>query len=78
MSFADTRYKVNKRTAATVTFYNPAAANAFARDQNAGVNCTATSAWMAGESSFGITASTPAGSGVTNRVAVHWSADSEL
>ena len=78
MSFCDTRYKVNKRNAATVTFYNPAAANAFARDQNAGVNCTATSAWIAGESSFGITASTGAGSGVTNRVAVHWSADSEL
>jgi hypothetical protein len=78
MSFGDTRYKVNKRTAATVTFYNPAAANAFARDQNAGVNCTATSAWMAGESSFAISASTGAGSGVTNRVAVHWSADSEL
>ena len=78
MSFSDTRYKINKRTASTVTFYNPAAANAFARDQNAGVNCTATSAWMAGESSFAITASTPVGSGVTNRVAVHWSADSEL
>ena len=78
MTFSDTRYKINKRTASTVTFYNPAAANAFARDQNAGVNCTATSAWMAGESSFGITATTPAGSGVTNRVAVHWSADSEL
>ena len=78
MSFGDTRYKVNKRNAATVTFYNPAAANAFARDQNAGVNCTATSAWVAGESSFAITASTPAGSGVTNRIAVHWSADSEL
>jgi hypothetical protein len=78
MSFGETRYKVNKRNAATVTFYNPAAANAFARDQNANVNCTATSAWMAGESSFGITASTGSGSGVTNRVAVHWSADSEL
>jgi len=78
MAFGDTRYKVNKRTAATVTFYNPAAANAFARDQNAGVNCTATSAWMAGESSFAISASTPAGSGATNRIAVHWSADSEL
>ena len=78
MSFADTRYKVNKRNAATVTFYNPAAANAFARDQNAGVNCTATSAWVAGESSFAITATTPVGSSATNRVAVHWSADSEL
>ena len=78
MSFADTRYKVYKRTAATVTFYNPSAANAFARDINAGVNCTATSAWMAGESAFGISASTPAGSGATNRIAVHWSADSEL
>jgi len=78
MSFGDTRYKVNKRTAATVTFYNPAAANQFARDQNAGVNCTATSAWMAGESSFAITASTPVGSGATNRIGVHWSADSEL
>jgi len=78
MTFGDTRYKVNKRNAATVTFYNPVAANAFARDQNGGVNCTATSAWMAGESAFGISASTGAGSGVTNRIAVHWSADSEL
>jgi hypothetical protein len=78
MAFADTRYKVNKRNAATVTFYNPAAANAFARDQNAGVDCTATGVWMAGESSFGITASTPVGSGATNRIAVHWSASSEL
>jgi hypothetical protein len=78
MSFGDTRYKVNKRNAATVTFYNPAAANAFARDQNASVNCTATSAWVTGESSFAISASTGSGSGVTNRVAVHWSADSEL
>jgi len=78
MTFGDTRYKVNKRNAATVTFYNPVAANAFARDQNGGVNCTATSAWMAGESAFGISASTPAGSGATNRIAVHWSADSEL
>ena len=78
MSFGDTRYKVNKRTAATVTFYNPAAANAFGRDQNAGVNCTATSAWMAGESSFAITASTGSGSGITNRIGVHWSADAEL
>jgi len=78
MTFGDTRYKVYKRNAATVTFYNPVAANAFARDQNGGVNCTATSAWMAGESAFGISASTGAGSGATNRIAVHWSADSEL
>ena len=78
MSFSETRYKVTKRNAATLTFYNPAAANAFARDQNAGVDCTATSAWMAGESSFAIIASTGVGSGVTNRVAVHWSANSEL
>jgi hypothetical protein len=78
MAFGDTRFKINKRTAATLTFYNPAAANAFARDQNAGVDCTATSAWMAGESSFAISASTGVGSGVTNRIAVHWSASSEL
>ena len=78
MAFGDTRFKINKRTAATLTFYNPAAANAFARDQNAGVDCTATSAWMAGESSFAISASTGIGSGATNRIAVHWSASSEL
>ena len=78
MNFSETRYKVTKRNAATLTFYNPAAANAFARDQNAGVDCTATSVWMAGESSFAIAASTGVGSGVTNRVAVHWSANSEL
>ena len=78
MTFADTRYKVNKRTASTVTFYNPSAANAFARDQNANVDCTATSAWTAGESSFGISASTPVGSAAGNRIAVHWSASSEL
>jgi len=78
MSFGDTRYKVNKRNAATVTFYNPAAANAFARDQNASVNCTATSAWVIGESSFAVSASTGSGSGITNRIGVHWSADSEL
>jgi len=78
MSFGDTRYKVNKRNAATVTFYNPAAANAFARDQNASVSCTATSAWVIGESSFAISATTGSGSGITNRIGVHWSADSEL
>jgi hypothetical protein len=78
MSFGDTRFKVNKRTAPTITFYNPAAANAFARDQNTGVNCSATSAWMAGESSFAITANTGSGSGITNRIGVHWTADAEL
>ena len=78
MSFGDTRFKVNKRAAPTIVFYNPAAANAFARDQNAGVDCSATAAWMIGESSFAISATTGSGSTATHRIGVHWAASSEI
>lgn len=78
MNFAASSYKAEKRAASTITFYNPSAANAFARDIQANVDCTATSSNLSGTRSFQIAATTGAGSGITNRVAVHWTANARI
>lgn len=72
------RFKVEKRTAPTVTLYNTNAANAQMRDQNTGADCTGTAALNAGTSGFRIFATSPGGAGAGDLLTIHWTADAEL
>ena len=66
------------RAAPTVTYYNPAAANAQVRNTNTNTDCTSTGSTQIGEYQFTITAQTPAGSATSETLRVHWSATAEL
>lgn len=66
------------RAAPTVTLYNPAAANAQARDETAGVDCSSTSAVFITQKGFSLNATGNAATAVNNRLGVHWSANAEL
>lgn len=72
------RFKVEKRTAPTVTLYNTNAANAQMRDQNTGTDCSGTSALNAGTSGFRLFATSPGGAGAGDLLTIHWTADAEL
>lgn len=72
------QFKVTKRDNPTVTLYNANAANAQARDQSAGADCTSTAADVVGMYGCQISATTPGGSVIGNAVSVHWDANAEL
>ena len=72
------KYSMQKRIAPTVTFYNPFAANAFARNLITGANATVTNTYDASESSFGMAANGITGLLVGELVGVHWVADSRF
>ena len=73
------KYLVTKRiTPATITTYNPSAANAQARDLNAVADCTTTNATYSSDNFMLIQATQPSGTSVGNRIAVNWSVDAEL
>jgi hypothetical protein len=78
MNFTDRVFKSEMRGVPTMLSYNPLAANAFARDIQSNVDCTATAFGVIGTSGFQISATTGVGSGTTNRVAVHWTANARL
>lgn len=72
------QFKVPKRVAPTVVTYNPDAANAQARNQSTGGDCSSTTGASIGESGFQLAAITPGGSSAGDAVTCHWSADSEF
>ena len=71
-------YRVTKRTNATVTLYNPSAANAEVRDVVAAADCSSSSAAQTSASGFRVLAASNAGSANGNTSAIHWSAEAEL
>ncbi|HHT9129278.1 MAG TPA: hypothetical protein ACFYEC_00245 [Candidatus Brocadiaceae bacterium] len=62
----------------TITFYNPAAANAEARDESAAGDCTVTSTYNKTSSSFNVITTGNAGTVVGNALGVHFVADGRL
>lgn len=60
------------------TFFNPSAANAFARNTTAGTDATATAAANASDSGFDITFTGIAAWTVAQAMAVHWTCDNEI
>jgi hypothetical protein len=66
------------RTTPTVTFYNPSAANAFARNFTRTTNATATSTQALGDTGFGMSVTGIAGWAVNDLCGVNWTADAEL
>lgn len=66
------------RIAPTVTFYNPSATNAFARNFSRSTNATATAASGTGQNGFGISTTGIAGWALGDLVGVHYTADAEL
>lgn len=71
-------FAVPKRTTPTITYYNPSAANAFARNTTRNTDATTTTTTGAGENSFGIQITGLAAWTVGDTVCVHYSADAEL
>jgi hypothetical protein len=68
------------RATPTITFFNPLAANAFARDVNAGVDAQATEviAGASSEKSIFVRNQANAGSAIYNIHCVHWVMDARL
>lgn len=67
------------RTASpTVTFYNPSAANAQARDVTAGADVTVTTYFSGSEKTVSFTYTANAGTAVGNSIGVHMTADAEM
>jgi len=71
-------YPVRMRTAGTVTFYNPTAANAFARNSTRTADCSATATHNNSESGFAIDITTAAGSAAGDFNHVHWQSDGDI
>lgn len=62
----------------TLTSFNPSAANAQARDIDSLNDCSATTMFNTGDTSFGVQATGAAGTVVGNRLVVGWKAEAEL
>jgi len=72
-------YKTPKRVAAaTITLFNPAAANGEVRNQITSADLTATTAGNNNENVFLVTATGDAGGAVGDLVSIHWTASAEL
>ena len=71
-------FPVTMRTAPTITFYNPNAANALARNVSAGTDSGAVTAQAAGHSGFAADYGQAAGDAAAHGIVVHASADAEL
>jgi len=72
-------YKVIKRVSPSVTFYNPLAANAQARNLTVSVDCSSTALVAAsGDSVFYFSFTSGAGTAANNVIIVNYAADSEL
>lgn len=72
------RFPVPLRTAPTMTFFNPAAANAFARNTTAGTDATATAGANIGDQGSDVTFTGLAAWTVAQAVAIQYTADAEL
>lgn len=71
-------YPVLMRTTASLTFYNPAAGNAEARDLIANADGSGTAAGDSTDRGFEVSCTTNAGTTATNVYGVHWAATAEL
>lgn len=71
-------FRTRMLTTPTVTIYNPAAANAQARDKTAAADCSGTTVSNNTQDGFTITTVSNAASALGNEVAFHWDADAEL
>lgn len=69
---------VRMRAAPTVTFYNPGAANAQARDTTAAGDCSSTSATNTTDNGFTINTTGNAGTAVGNILSVGWVATADI
>jgi hypothetical protein len=67
-----------RATPTTITFYNPSAANAQARNITVPADFTVTTAVNSGETGFGFTATTAAATAAGNQCAVHYTVDAEI
>ncbi|MBI1188323.1 MAG: carbohydrate-binding protein CenC [Alphaproteobacteria bacterium] len=75
---AHVRFEPGMRAAPTITLYNPAAANAQARDKTASGDCTSTAAANASENGFDLTATGNASTAIAGALCVHYLATAEL
>lgn len=66
------------RAAPTITFFNPAAAGAQARDETNNVDCTVTTAVGVTERQFAVTFTGNAATVAEGLIGVHWTADASL
>jgi hypothetical protein len=76
--FASIDFTVEKRTAPSIAFYNPVAANAQMRNRTNNQNCTSTTALDIGTKGMAPFCITPSGSSAGQQLIVHYSADAEL
>ena len=72
------RFRTPMRVAPTVTFYNPAVANAQARDETAAADCASTATANLNAEGFQVTGTGNAGSAVGNLIGVHFTADAGI
>lgn len=79
--FSDQKMKVTKRipiVTGNVVFYNPAAANAQARDETNSADTTATTFVAGSDTNFGITFTGNAATVAEGLIGVHWSVDQAI
>lgn len=69
--------RINTLGTATITLYNPAAANAQIRNVTGGTDWSATTASNPTDTGFQISGTSPAGSAAGASAAIHWTADYE-
>jgi len=74
----DVYLPVVMRAAPTVTFFNPSAANAQARDASASADCSSTGIYTVGDRNFVISTIGSGSSTQGNGLSVHWTANIEL
>ena len=74
----DVYLPVVMRAAPTVTFFNPSAANAQARDASASADCSSTGTFIVGDRNFVISTVGSGSSTQGNGLSVHWTANIEL
>ena len=72
------RFAVEKRTAPTMTIFNPAAANAQVRDRSINADCSATAVHNTNTHGFAVNCTGHTSTSVGSLMAFHWTADAEL
>lgn len=72
------RFPVSMGGVPAITFYNPSAANAQARNLTSGADCSATAAQNVSHEGFLIVATGDAAAAIGDDLAVHWVADARL
>jgi hypothetical protein len=71
-------FRVRKRGLPNLTLYNPAAANAQARDEVANADCSSTGAGGITEQGFRIGTTGNVATAIGSNICLHWTADAEL